>query len=135
MPKPISQVCGPISTGGFGNRAMNTKLFGRCIAELRRRELNPFDQLVMQDAMADLVETWHREYPDRTYCDPILEVIYRQIFESRLVVRTFFLPDWETSHGARWEREHVTRLGLEVHEFPMEWYQSIMEEIRSEAVE
>jgi hypothetical protein len=129
MPQPISQVCGPISTGGLGSRERNTAVFVRCINELRKRQLNPFDQFPLQDAMTRLGEEWHRLHPQESYCMPLLDEVYQAIFASGLLKRTYFLPGWETSFGSRWERETLTRLGIEIHEFPREWYDVVVAEL------
>ena len=51
----------------------------------------------------------------------MLDVLYRTIFSSGLINKALFLPDWESSKGARWERDLVTELGLEILEYPIEW--------------
>lgn len=128
MPRPISQLCGPISTGGLGSVEKNVLVFGRCIEKLRLEGLNPFDQIPMEPVIWDLVDRW-REQGGEGYCHPILDEIYGPIFGSGMVSQTFFLPLWETSTGTRWERQRVTELGIEVHEFPRDWYESILEEL------
>lgn len=127
MPQPVCQLCGPISTGGLGSRERNTALFTRAIDELRTRGCNPFDQFPLQNAMNAISDTWHRSNPEALYCMPLLEDVYYPIFSSGLITKAFFLPDWETSFGARWEHATLSRLGIEIQDFPREWYARIAE--------
>ena len=131
MPQPICELCGPTSTGGFGCPKKNILLFDRCVKELRIRDLNPFDQVPLQDGFDHLVLKWYAA-GNTGYCMPILETVYRRIFESGHVTRAYFLPGWEKSFGTTFERNLVTRLGIEVIEFPLDWYEAIMSELRTE---
>jgi hypothetical protein len=115
--KPIIQICGPMSTGGFGNLADNMQLFQYALDVATDMGLTVFNQLPFQDAMIR-ISGWE---PRKPYCRPILEVFYRRIFESGFISQTLFMPDWQSSYGARWERELVTKLGIIIEEYPVEW--------------
>ena len=128
MPTPVSQLCGPISTGGLGCRIQNERLFARCVAKLRAEGLNPFNQMPLQIGFNRLVTEW-QQTNGGGYCWPIMEEVYRPIFVSGFVKTTFFLPGWETSTGTRWEREAVESLGIEAYEFDRDWYSQIIEEL------
>jgi len=53
-----------------------------------------------------------REYDN--YDELLLTDFYLPIFESRLVHKLYFLPDWESSTGASWEHKQAIRIGLEI---------------------
>ena len=127
MPQPISELCGPISTGGLGDFDKNIKVFKRGIKELKFQGLNPFDQTPLQLAFDQMILNW-KESGNTGYCLPILEV-YELIFKSGLINEGIFLPGWESSFGARWERETLSKLGIKISEFPEEWYIRILQEI------
>jgi hypothetical protein len=131
MPQPVSQLCGPISTGGLNCVHRNLVLFKRCVEELRIQGLNPFDQIPLQIGFMRLAKLWHMENGEG-YCLPILHVVYRRIFESLRVARTFFLPYWWKSYGTTWEGQTVTRLSIPCHGFPRHWYRRILYELREQ---
>lgn len=131
MSPPVSQLCGPISTGGLGDIRQNGALFARGVETLRRHGYNPFDQTPLQASFEHLARAWRHLRPEngRSYCTPILEVVYRRVFESGRIKLAFFLPDWHTSFGATWERQTCAELGIQVGEFPRDWYENIRREI------
>lgn len=126
MPNGLSQLCGPLSTGGDLKR--NMEIFKRCIVELRAQNLNPFDQAPLEIGLTRLKNKWDIVH-NNEYCMPILEVVYKAVFESGKIVRTYFLPNWETSFGSRWERAILYELGVEINEFPIQWYEDIVREL------
>ncbi|MCC7004521.1 DUF4406 domain-containing protein [Candidatus Nomurabacteria bacterium] len=120
--REIVQICGPISTGGLGSIEKNIERFERAIEKAIEKGLHVFNQAPFEDAMKRLSV----KYPKVDgYCVAILEVFYRKIFESGHVSRTLFLPGWESSKGATWERKLVSGLGIAVEEYPMEWINEI----------
>lgn len=116
--KPIVEICGPISTGGLGNRKNNLERFDNAIKIACDKGMCVFTQLPFEKTIEKIVY----KYPvtDGYHLD-ILEIFYRKIFSSGFINKALFLPDWESSKGARWERDLVTELGLEILEFPIEW--------------
>lgn len=125
MPRPLHQVCGPISTGGAGCREKNSKVFLASIQLLASHGLSVFNQMPLQDGMGKLEAEWRLGNGDG-YCMPILEGTYRTLFGARLVSVGYFLPGWESSTGTRWERKLLTSLDIEVREFPASWYQTVL---------
>lgn len=111
MPAPIGEVCGPISTGGAGSVDKNMEKFKAAIKELQEKGLNIFDQMPFEIPIHKILKT--KNLGDK-YDNSILEDFYLPIFESGMVKRLYFLPDWESSVGARWEHDQAKRLGLEV---------------------
>ncbi len=116
--KPIVEICGPISTGGLGNTKDNLERFDKAIKTACEKGMCVFTQLPFENAIGKIMY----KYPvtDGYHMD-ILDIFYRTIFSSGLINKALFLPDWESSKGARWERDLVTELGLEILEYPVEW--------------
>lgn len=110
MPSPIGQVCGPISTGGAGSIEENLKRFEVAIARLQNTGLNIFDQMPFEKPMHRIIS----QKIDGKYDKSILDDFYLPIFESGMVKKLYFLPDWESSTGAKWEHEQAKRLGIEI---------------------
>ena len=115
--RPIVQICGPLTTGGLGNLEANSARFERAIEIARERGLTVFNQMPFQEAIVRLSK---HAYSDEYDMD-ILEIFYRKIFECGHVATALFLPDWESSRGASWERGVVSSLGIRVEEYPLAW--------------
>lgn len=116
--KEIVQICGPMSTGGLGSLEANMERFRLAIERAHERGLVVFNQIPFQKVIIRLCRF---EEGQSDYNWEILEIFYRRIFESGYVGRTLFIEDWDSSTGATWERRTVTKLGLIVEEYPMEW--------------
>lgn len=117
--RPIVQLCGPISTGGVGTIQGNLERFDQAIQIAYDRGMQVFSQTPFEKAMQRIAPT----YPMTDgYCLPILDIFYKKVFSSGYVKIALFLPDWESSKGATWERQLVSELGIEIMEFPQEWF-------------
>ena len=112
------QLCGPMTTGGLDSLPRNMERFARAIAFLEAHGVCVFNQTPFQEVIIRV--TKHHE-SGGSYCMDILEVFYRMIFESGYVDRTLFLPGWESSKGATWERKFVGACGIPVHDFSAKW--------------
>ena len=110
MPAPVGQVCGPISTGGAGSVEKNLKRFKQAISGLQQQGIEIFDQVPFEAPMQRIKS--NREFDN--YDDSLLHDFYLPIFESRLVHKLYFLPDWESSIGASWEHAQALRLELDI---------------------
>ena len=110
MPEPRAQVCGPISTGGAGSVEENLKRFDQVIEKLQKENIEVFDQIPFEIPMQK-IKTLNKV---EGYDNNLLNDFYLPIFESGLVYKFYFLPDWESSTGATWEHEQARRLGLEI---------------------
>lgn len=130
MPAPRCQVCGPISTGGLGSIAANSVAFRFAVDLLRARGENPFDQMPFEGLFVRLVKEWQAA-GGTGYCLPILEVFYRRVFESGLITKMIFLPGWESSFGARWERHHSWQAGLETFDLTDDAWQEVLRQLRN----
>jgi len=110
MPRPRAQVCGPITTGGAGSVEANLRRFDRAVTLLEKEGVGVFDQVPFEATMQRLKTLLEGE----KYSMKLLEDFYLPIFEKHLVDRLYFLPDWQSSTGARWEHQQASRLGLEI---------------------
>lgn len=97
--------------------------------ELRLRGENPFDQMPLQSAFWPLVMDWRKENGENSYCKPILKIVYTRLFFSGYITKAFFLPNWRTSKGTRWERWVLRHIGVEIHEFPLDRFNEIVGEL------
>ena len=58
----------------------------------------------------------HFSYPKTDgYWLPILDIFYKKVFESGYVSTALFLPDWQSSKGATWEKKLVSDLGIKMY--------------------
>ena len=110
MPLPISMVCGPITSGGLGNKADNIRVFKKEILRLSlTSNVSVFSQMPFEEAIWKIQKTNYYKGGDHT-----LEALYLPIFESGFVWRLYFIPGWQSSYGAKWEYEQAKRLKLEI---------------------
>ncbi len=110
MREPVGQVCGPISTGGSGDMAENIARLSDAILVLEKRGVEIFNQVPFQLRMKKIRDA----KGEHGYDQSLLEEFYLPIFEAGLVQQLYFLPDWETSVGSRWEHEQGARLGMKI---------------------
>ncbi len=110
IPGGAIMICGPMTTGGLGSLHMNLARFRTVTNLLALRIPNIFTQLPFEDAMQRIKQR------DGYYKGPehLLDAFYGSIIDSGLLVALYFLHDWETSEGARWEHERGLRKGLEI---------------------
>jgi hypothetical protein len=111
MPKPITQLCGPISTGGLGSIEANLKNFNDTIIRLQNQGLNVFNQMPFQQPMHRLKEKLTKE---GKYSNNILTDFYYPLFKSGVISSFHFLSDWQTSFGATKEHEKAKEFGIKI---------------------
>ncbi len=110
MPKPFSQVCGPIASGGLGSIEKNLEAFNNEIVKLQSKGISIFDQMPFEFPMQRLKKTMR---PDECL-EIIMNNFYLPIFESGNVSTFYFIKNWESSNGSKWEHEEARRLGIEI---------------------
>jgi len=110
MPKPIIQVCGPIGTGGLGSVDKNLNAFNNTIIKLQNEGLIVFDQMPFEEPMQKFKEKLLKG----EYLESILTDFYLPIIESGFISKFYFMPGWESSHGANWEYKEAQRLGIPI---------------------
>lgn len=111
MPKPFVQVCGPIATGGLGSIEANLNAFNETIKKLQNEGLSVFDQIPFEGSMQKLKKKITSKSEVVT---AILTDFYYPIFESGLISAFYFMPNWQTSFGAKCEHEKVKELGIKI---------------------
>lgn len=123
--QPLGMLCGPISSGGEGSVEENLAIFEVAIMDLWSRGFHLFNQLPFEPSMHRIIREERRYYKGSQH---LLETFYLPLFESGFFQYFIFLPTWETSNGARWEREQALRLGIPFlprPELSGEWYESL----------
>jgi len=119
----VHQLCGPMSTGGFNQRETNIKLFTFAIEVAREKGLLIFNQIPFQKAMVRLSSLASQGQ----YKQDILDFFYLPVFQSGFVKKILFLPLWETSLGAVWERNVLkTMNNASIDEYPLAWYEEAL---------
>lgn len=124
--KSIIQVCGPMTTGGFGKMVHNMELFEHVVANAEKDGYFVFNQLPFQDAMIRIID-FKENFS--VYPMEILDVFYGKIFHSGYLSGVLFMPDYKqfkgytSSVGAVWEYERGKRLGMTVEMCPEVWLQ------------
>lgn len=111
----LSMVCGPISTGGTGNQMHNFEVFNATVRGLERRGKKVFNQVPYEYGLRKLAYQWESD-GNTGYCMPILTIFYARIFESGAISEGWFIPGWQSSFGARWEREKLAREKCRIHD-------------------
>ena len=109
MPKLVVQVCGPISSGG-GDSINNLEALKRAIRDLQEKGLNVFDQTPF-DATVRRIKS--KTLPTE-YFESVLTDFHLPLFELGIISTLYFMPNWQTSHGAKWEHEQGKKMGLEI---------------------
>ena len=120
-------VCGPITTGGLGTPELNLTVFS-CVITSLSYDRSIFNQAPYEYKVDDLRNRWRAEDPARVgqYCEPILTEFYGPLFHSGVIKKGHFIPGWQSSKGAMWERVQMQELGIEVYDLPEAWIKHIM---------
>jgi hypothetical protein len=113
LAQPVSQVCGPLTTGGRGTFEANVEMLHLAIQSLTQEGHIVFDQRPFEIPMRKLVQA-HVASGGRGYDYSLLERFYLPLFASGLIKQLYFLPGWESSIGASWEHQRGKELGLEI---------------------
>lgn len=117
MPRPVLQVCGPISTGGKGSIKENLEVVRRAIRKLTDEGVSVFDQTPFEEP----IQRIHYEKSPHLYPEELLSDFYLPIFESGHIAEMRFLQGWEDSRGSTWEHAQAKRLGIAVAYFEEDW--------------
>lgn len=122
---PCTIVCGPMTSGGTGNQIHNFEIFNAAIRELQERGENIFNQLPYEHGLHRLVRVWKAE-GNIGYCMPILETFYATLFESGHINHGKFLPGWESSVGASYERQKLGAHGIHISDITHEHVRDLL---------
>ena len=110
MSSGLSQVCGPISTGGKGSVEANLAYFNEFILQLQEKGVPTFYQIPFESNIYHLLK--NVEYKQTQ--EHILLDFYLPLFRYGKIKELHFIPGWESSVGATWEYNTVKELGLEI---------------------
>lgn len=111
MPDGVGQVCGPIATGGLGSLEANLHAFNDTIKRLQaERGVHIFDQMPFEIPMQEL----KKDLKPGEYAQSILDDFYLPLMQKEKVKTFYFMPNWQTSTGAQWEHDLVTKMGKEI---------------------
>ncbi len=123
-------VCGPISTGGWGDTVINLLTFNHAIEVLEAAKRPMWNQMKYEKGLALLEDKWRKENKGDGYCTPILTEFYAPIFDAEpaLISRAWFIDGekgWHTSHGAQWEHKKMLERGIKIEYFRHEWHYNV----------
>jgi len=107
MPDPIVIVAGPISTGGRGSLSENLKVFAETIKKVKDSGKIDFNQLPFENKFGELDRK-----AGMPYFKPILDDFFLPIMKSGKISKIYFIEDWQSSTGARWEYEMAEKIGI-----------------------
>lgn len=127
FPNGSEIVFGPISTGGRGSVEENLRIFDATIKTLQR-ERPIFSQIPYEGQISLFRKRWQESDPSRAgqYYMPILEEFYYPLIQTRLIKRGWFIPGWNSSFGARWERERLEEVNADICDLANEWIDKIL---------
>ena len=106
--QPVLQICGPISSGGFGSVKENIEYLQSVIYEVQRAGFSVFDQLEYERDLDWIMG------PSTDDDHMILEYFYDPILRSGYISGLVFVPLWETSVGCLWENKLGMSLNLPI---------------------
>jgi hypothetical protein len=112
IPKPIAQVCGPISTGGLGSLEANLNIFNQTIKDLQNKGLNIFDQMPFEEKMKEIKEKIIKS--NQEYSQEIIRDFYEPLFSLGMIKTFYFIPGWESSTGANMEHDLALKYKIEI---------------------
>jgi hypothetical protein len=115
----IVQICGPMSTGGFGDFQKNMVWFNRAVEVAINHGVAVFNQILFQEELIRICG-WQVGAP---YPMELLLDFYGKVLPAGYITKGLFLPRWRTSLGSRWERKLLVDLGPSVEEYPIAWIQ------------
>jgi hypothetical protein len=117
IPKPVEQVCGPFSTGGLGSVEKNMTQVQKAIAKLTSKGHNIFNWVIFEKQLG-LIRKNSQKKTIPEINQELLDEFYNPLHESGIIEVMYFIPGWESSHGASWERKQAKRLGIKIVDLP-----------------
>jgi hypothetical protein len=123
MPKPISQVCGPFSTGGLGDIEKNRERVRKVTEKLLSEGHNIFNWWNDFEKQIGKIRKTSEKKTSHETNQELLDEFYKTLQESGYIETMYFIPGWESSHGASWEREQAKRLGIKIVDLTEEYFE------------
>lgn len=112
MPENLSQVCGPITTGGKGSIEDNLEEFNNRIKELQESGVDVFDQMPFEEPMHRIMLDFQKTKNE--YMNSILDDFYLPLFKTNKIKQLYFIPGWKSSKGSCWEHDTANKLGIKI---------------------
>jgi hypothetical protein len=114
LPQPVVRLSGPLTTSAYGYED-NLRRFLKGQDILREKGYTVFDYFEGHDD-EDVIQSLKLPWAE------VMEHYHRPIMATGLITAAFFLPRWEKSNGAKAEYAYAQEFGLEIKEFPEEWF-------------
>ena len=122
MPQPVGEVCGPISSGGRSIEE-NLAVFSKVNDKLTREGKYIVDLVPFEIAMRAMKRESGLSHIEANLA--LLEGFYLPIFKSGKVSELYFIPGWQASHGASWERDRALEFNIKIIDLSEEWMREI----------
>lgn len=113
LPQPVVRVCGPLTADGPEGYEKNAARLAQAEAVLASRGMSVW---TFGEAEEEIFEKGYDHGNIFTY-------FHKPVLESGLIKEAYFLPRWEMSNGATLERKAAEAAGIEIKEFPEEWFE------------
>lgn len=112
LPPPVVRVCGPLTCDGLEGYARNAN------------RLSAAEEILKQKGMSvwTFVESEKDIFGRGFDHNDIVTHFHTPVLKSGHIITAYFLPRWQESSGARRERELSTLHGINIEEFPEEWF-------------
>jgi hypothetical protein len=122
----VLQVCGPITSGGKGNRDANLIEFNKAVTALASLPYLIFNQMPYEDKIGSLMSDIIKKTKSKfAYGMDVLIDFYETIFEKQYTDILIFLPGWEASIGACWEYKKGKKFGIKTRQLKDNWVKLI----------
>jgi hypothetical protein len=112
---PVVRVCGPLTSGGYGYEE-NLHRFRIAEERLKREGETIFDYFADNSDevfIKDAGIPW----------ELVMEHYHKPILSSGLIAKAYFMPKWQTSNGASWERDYIENFtAMQISELDESWF-------------
>ena len=112
MKQPVVRVCGPLTSDGPEGYAGNARRLEQAVEILKSKGMSVWSVNGGEQKIKE------RQCSHSSVCN----YFHGPILESGLIQKAYFLPHWEESKGALFERETAEKVGIIIQEFPEEWF-------------
>jgi len=117
--RDIVMVCGPISTGGFGNYKANMLYLKQAIYIAVVHGLFVFDQTRLEEAVGRIAGNGYDR--NTQYSIDTIKDLCHGILNTGCIRKGLFLPGWANSAGTCAQRRIFANLEIQTDEYPIEW--------------
>ena len=111
LSRPVTQVCGPVSTGGRGSIEKNMKALEDAVLFVENQGFSVFDQAIFEKHLWRISRLPALKNADEYL---LLNSFYRPISLSKKLQYLHFIPGWQGSIGAIWEHNLGKSLSIKI---------------------